>query len=228
MYKLEEPDRPVHRHPRAGRRAPTGRSWRYMMRQYTDGERERHKLRGVVTGKDVRIGGSEGRVKATGQGVVYCIEDWARERRVRPQGRARARPGLRQRRLRRGGDPRRAGRARSARRERRERHDLQRATASTCRRSLAHVHANPTNLRRTVAGFPGAQAISKNDFWEVDADILVPAALGERDHRRRGRAPQGEARRRGRERPHHAGGATASSQARGSTSSRTSSATPAA
>ena len=46
-----------------------------MMRQYLDGERERHDLRGVVTGKDVRIGGSEGRVKATGQGVVYCIED---------------------------------------------------------------------------------------------------------------------------------------------------------
>jgi len=32
-----------------------------LLRQYTDGERERHKLRGVVTGKDTRIGGSEGR-----------------------------------------------------------------------------------------------------------------------------------------------------------------------
>ena len=60
-----------------------------MMRQFTDGEREHHKLRGVVTGKDVRIGGSEGRVKATGQGVVYCIEEWARDRGVRP-ARARA------------------------------------------------------------------------------------------------------------------------------------------
>ena len=47
-----------------------------MLRQYMDGERERHVGRGVVTGKDVRIGGSEGRVKATGQGVVYCIEDY--------------------------------------------------------------------------------------------------------------------------------------------------------
>ena len=50
-----------------------------MMRQYTDAERDRHASRGVVTGKDVRIGGSEGRVKATGQGVVYVIEEWARE-----------------------------------------------------------------------------------------------------------------------------------------------------
>ncbi len=40
-------------------------------------------MRGVVTGKDVRIGGSEGRLKATGQGVVYCIEEWAREHGVR-------------------------------------------------------------------------------------------------------------------------------------------------
>ena len=62
-----------------------------MMRQFTDGEREHHKLRGVVTGKDVRIGGSEGRLKATGQGVVYCIEEWARERKFDIRG-ARAGP----------------------------------------------------------------------------------------------------------------------------------------
>ena len=43
-------------------------------------------MRGVVTGKDVRIGGSEGRVKATGQGVAYCIEEW-----LRRQGRDAAR-----------------------------------------------------------------------------------------------------------------------------------------
>src|SRR5690606_16638297 len=47
-----------------------------MYRQYSDGERERHNMRGVVTGKDVRIGGSEGRVKATGQGVIFCVEDY--------------------------------------------------------------------------------------------------------------------------------------------------------
>jgi glutamate dehydrogenase (NAD(P)+) len=29
-----------------------------------------------------------------------------------------------------------------------------------------------------VLGFPGAQAISKADFWQVKADIAVPAALG--------------------------------------------------
>jgi glutamate dehydrogenase (NAD(P)+) len=44
---------------------------------------------------------------------------------------------------------------------------------------VQHVHGNPANLRRTVAGFPGGTPISKNDFWAVDADICIPAALGE-------------------------------------------------
>jgi glutamate dehydrogenase (NAD(P)+) len=43
---------------------------------------------------------------------------------------------------------------------------------------VRYVHENPANLRRTVAGFPAATAISKADFWALDADILVPAALG--------------------------------------------------
>ncbi len=33
----------------------------------------------IVTGKPVGIGGSLGREKATGQGVVYCIEEWAKD-----------------------------------------------------------------------------------------------------------------------------------------------------
>src|SRR3989442_9024290 len=57
-----------------------------LLRQYTDGERERHKLRGVVTGKDTRIGGSEGRVKATGQGLAYCIQEWYADRGSVPAG----------------------------------------------------------------------------------------------------------------------------------------------
>src|SRR3954463_13949919 len=51
-----------------------------LLRQFTDGERERHRLRGVVTGKDTRIGGSEGRVKATGQGLAYTIQEWFADR----------------------------------------------------------------------------------------------------------------------------------------------------
>jgi glutamate dehydrogenase (NAD(P)+) len=147
-----------------------------MMRQYTDGERDRHALRGVVTGKDVRIGGSEGRLKATGQGVVYCIEEWARDRGFQLRGARVLVQGF--------------GNVGSAAAEilgalgckivavddangtihRDEGIDL----------AALHrwVHENKENLKKTVLGFPGAARISKSDFWKVDADIAVPAALG--------------------------------------------------
>src|SRR5207248_1477072 len=43
---------------------------------------------------------------------------------------------------------------------------------------IVYVYENPKNLKKSVAGFPGAQRIEKKDFWEVPADILLPAALG--------------------------------------------------
>jgi glutamate dehydrogenase (NAD(P)+) len=149
----------------------------YMMRQFTDGEREHHKLRGVVTGKDVRIGGSEGRLRATGQGVVYCIEEWAREHAFDLKGARFAIQGF--------------GNVGSSAAE--ILHALgarivavNDANGTVYREGglevpalVQHVHQNPANLRRTVAGFPGGTAISKQDFWAVDADVLVPAALGE-------------------------------------------------
>ncbi len=49
-------------------------------RQYTDGESEPAKLRGCVTGKDVRIWGSEGREAATGRGLFFCIEEFLRHK----------------------------------------------------------------------------------------------------------------------------------------------------
>jgi len=57
-----------------------------LLRQYTDGERERHKLRASSPAKDTRIGGSEGRVKATGQGLAYCIQECSRSAAPRLRG----------------------------------------------------------------------------------------------------------------------------------------------
>ncbi|MCX7944211.1 MAG: Glu/Leu/Phe/Val dehydrogenase [Deltaproteobacteria bacterium] len=41
---------------------------------------ERQRCIHVVTGKPIESGGSQGREKATGQGVVYCIEEWAKDK----------------------------------------------------------------------------------------------------------------------------------------------------
>ncbi|ABS26255.1 Glu/Leu/Phe/Val dehydrogenase [Anaeromyxobacter sp. Fw109-5] len=149
----------------------------YMMRQFTDGEREHHKLRGVVTGKDVRIGGSEGRVRATGQGVVYCIEEWARDRGFDLKGARVIVQGF--------------GNVGSSAAEILAAHGAKIVAVNDVNGTIhedkgldvaalvQYVHGNKENLRRSVAGFPGAKAISKDDFWSVDADICLPAALGE-------------------------------------------------
>jgi glutamate dehydrogenase (NAD(P)+) len=149
----------------------------YMMRQYTDGERDHHALRGVVTGKDVRIGGSEGRTKAAGQGVVYCLEEWARERGFDLRGARVILQGF--------------GSVGSAAADILDALGakivaVQDAHGTVHREGgldvpalLAHAHDDPTNLRRTVAGFAGGTALPRDDFWSLDADVCIPAALGE-------------------------------------------------
>ncbi len=146
-----------------------------MMRQYTDGERDRHALRGVVTGKDVRIGGSEGRARATGQGVVYCLEEWARENRFEFKGARAIIQGF-------GNVGAAAAELLAAKGTRivavnDANGTIYREEGLDIPGLMAHVFA-PENLKRTVQGFPGAAPISKSDFWSIRADIAIPAALG--------------------------------------------------
>ncbi|HEU4385181.1 MAG TPA: Glu/Leu/Phe/Val dehydrogenase [Anaeromyxobacteraceae bacterium] len=153
-----------------------GETMAIMMRQYTDGERERHSMRGVVTGKDVRVGGSEGRLKATGQGVVYCLEDWAKERDFSIKGARVIIQGF--------------GNVGRAAAEILHGMGAKIVAVSDAYGTIhmdsgidipaltAFVFENPDNLKRTVDGFPGATPMARSDFWFVDADIAIPAALG--------------------------------------------------
>jgi glutamate dehydrogenase (NAD(P)+) len=146
-----------------------------LYRQFSDGERERHNLRGIVTGKDVRIGGSEGRGKATGQGVAFCIEDYYADRGESVKGKTFVLQGF-------GNVGSHAaiilgnmGARLLA---------VNDADGSIFNgdgidvNALSAYVADPKNLKRSVVGFPGAQRIEKKDLWDVQADILVPAALG--------------------------------------------------
>jgi glutamate dehydrogenase (NAD(P)+) len=146
-----------------------------MMRQYTDGERERHTYRGVVTGKDVRIGGSEGRRQATGQGIVYTIEDYYAEKGESLKGKTFVLQGF--------------GNVGSAAAEILGAQGARLLAVNDNGGTIfngdgieipalvAYV-SDPRNLRRSVRGFPGAQTIEKRDFWRVKCDIVLPAALG--------------------------------------------------
>jgi glutamate dehydrogenase (NAD(P)+) len=147
-----------------------------MLRQYMDGERERHNVRGIVTGKDVRIGGSEGRVKATGQGVAYCIEDYFAEKGESLRGKTFVLQGF--------------GNVGSNAAEILHAMGARLLAVNDADGTIfngdgidiaalnQHCYNNPSNLKKSVAGFAGAQQIEKDALWDVPCDILLPAALG--------------------------------------------------
>ena len=125
---------------------------------------------GVVTGKPISLGGSEGRNEATARGCVYTIVEAARHlgmdlttSRVSVQGFGNA--GSIAARL----------------------IVDEGATVVAVSDSTGGIH-NPDGLdigkvigwkaeHGTVQGFPGATDISNADVLEVDCDILIPAAL---------------------------------------------------
>ncbi len=154
----------------------TSETMAIMLRQFTDGERERHRVRGAVTGKDIRIGGSEGRHRAVGMGLSYCLDEWAQRRGESLKGKSfllqgfgnvgsnaavvLAQAGMR---------PVAINDAFGT---------IYNPDGIDVDALLRHVFDNPANLKKTVAGFPLASAISKKDFFELPADVLIPAALG--------------------------------------------------
>ena len=125
---------------------------------------------GVVTGKPISLGGSEGRNEATARGTVYCIVEAARhlgieleKARVSIQG---------------------FGNAGSIAAQL---ITAEKSTVVAVSDSTGGIH-NPNGLEinrviawkqehGTVQGFPGAKDISNAQVLEVDCDILIPAAL---------------------------------------------------
>jgi len=129
-----------------------------------------HTVPGVVTGKPISLGGSEGRTEATARGTVFCIIEAARHRglvlsqtRVAIQGFGNA--GSIAARL----------------------IGQEGATVVAVSDSTGGIHA-PGGLdiakvvvwkqeHGTVQGFPGASDITNAEILEVDCEILIPAAL---------------------------------------------------
>ena len=126
---------------------------------------------GVVTGKPVSLGGSEGRGEATGRGCAYVIRESAKDLGLRVKNGTVAVQGF--------------GNAGSvAANILAEEQGAKIVAVSDSKGGIYKADGfNPRAVeehkRKTgsVVGFPGAKAISNEEVLETQADILIPAAL---------------------------------------------------
>jgi len=129
-----------------------------------------HSAHGVVTGKPVSIGGSEGRLEATARGLLYVVEEACKLKKISLRGATVAIQGF--------GN---AG-ATAARLFAEKKAKI--VALSDTRGGVTNSRGiDPMKAIRykersgTVVGMPGASRISNDDLLTMKCDILVPAAL---------------------------------------------------
>ena len=144
----------------------------WMMDTYANstGATERQNVKRIVTGKTLETGGSPGREKATGQGVVFCLQHWADEVSFDLVGATVSIQGF--------------GNVGSATGRILQVHGARLVAVADHGGSItdedgidAFELADWVREHGSVAGFPSAMWIDDEDFWSVPTDLLVPAAL---------------------------------------------------
>jgi glutamate dehydrogenase (NAD(P)+) len=144
----------------------------WMMDTYVSlaGSEEPHIGRGVVTGKTVSAGGSHGREQATGQGIVHCITEWARDSRCELNGATFAVQGF--------------GNVGSHVAKILARTGASLTAVGDWKGYISNGEGiNPFKLsehvQRTgsVVGYPGTHSIPRDQFFATECDIFIPAAL---------------------------------------------------
>lgn len=131
---------------------------------------DKQAVKRVVTGKSTICGGSAGREEATGRGIVHCITQWAKENRVDLPGKSLIVQGFGNVGSNTAGILARMGVS------------LQAVGDHTGYFSHPegfnpHKLAEYTRANRSLAGYPGGQKISREDFFSTKCDFFVPAAL---------------------------------------------------
>ena len=129
-----------------------------------------HASPGVVTGKPVSIGGSEGRTDATGRGVLYVVEEACKVKKINLRGASVAIQGF--------------GNVGSAVARLFAEKKAKIVAISDSRGGVHNPRGiDPLRAMRykersgTVVGMPGASRISNDELLALKCDILVPAAL---------------------------------------------------
>jgi glutamate dehydrogenase (NAD(P)+) len=124
----------------------------------------------VVTGKSLSCGGSEGREKATGQGLVFLVEEWAREKKFDLSNATYILQGF--------------GNVGMHTALLMARHGARLLAVSDHTGGIHNgdglpVEALAAHVKATgsVVGFTPAREVKAAEFWGTPADICVPAAL---------------------------------------------------
>jgi glutamate dehydrogenase (NAD(P)+) len=125
---------------------------------------------GVVTGKPIHLGGSLGRVKATGRGVFVTGREAARRIHLELQGARVAVQGFGNV----GSSAAELFHGAGAKIVAAQDHTGTIANSSGLDMALLMPHVRETG---GVAGFVGADALDDEAFWDVACEILIPAAL---------------------------------------------------
>ncbi|MBX3128196.1 MAG: Glu/Leu/Phe/Val dehydrogenase [Polyangiaceae bacterium] len=125
---------------------------------------------GVVTGKPITSGGTFGREKATGQGLVFCIQDWARRNHFDLEGKKLMVQGF--------------GNVGSHTAVLLSHLGVSLVAVGDHTGYLynpegfnAHRLQSYVQSHGSIAGYPNGNAITREDFFSLQADIFVPAAL---------------------------------------------------
>ncbi len=136
----------------------------------TVGHINKQGVKGVVTGKPVASGGTLGREKATGQGVVHCLTEWAQEKGFNLEGATMIVQGF--------------GNVGSHTATILSRLGVSTIAVGDHTGYLLNPEGfNPHKLQDyvathgSIAGYPNGRAISRDEFFSTKADIFVPAAL---------------------------------------------------
>ena len=130
----------------------------------------RHTVTAVVTGKPLELGGSHGRIEATGRGLMIVCDEAVKRLGMTPDRDPGGDSGLRQCGLE-CRPPHAAPGIQDCWRFHQQEVVCTTRTASISRRSRCTTSAN-----RTLEGFPGSEETSSDELLVADCDILIPAA----------------------------------------------------
>ena len=144
----------------------------WMMDTYSNmvGSAQKQSVKGVVTGKPVSSGGTLGRTKATGQGCVICVVEWAKEKNFDLEGSTMTVQGF--------------GNVGSHLAVILSRLGVSTVAVGDHSGYLlnpegfnAHKLQDYVAQKGSIAGYPGGKPITREEFFATKADIFAPCAL---------------------------------------------------